>query len=64
MYVVQLGKTGMDGFRAIESSNFLAKNLDAARVRAVDLLKTRGTQLGCNKAMLLGENKQVVYEYP
>ena len=64
MYVVQLGKTGMDGFRTIDTSNFLAKNLEAARVRTIDLLKTRGSQLGCNKAQLLGDHKQVVYEYP
>ena len=64
MYVVQLGKTGMDGFRTIESSNVLAKNVEAARVRTIDLLKTRGAQLGCNKAQLLGEHQQVVYEYP
>jgi hypothetical protein len=63
-YAVQLGKTGSDGFRLIESSNVLASSTDEARQRTVDLLKTRGVLLGANKARLLGANEKLVFEYP
>jgi hypothetical protein len=63
MYMVQLGKTGADGFREIESSKFLTSNLDGARQRAVDLLRTRGSQIGANKALLHDGAKQV-FEFP
>jgi len=63
MYTVQLGKTGADGFREIESSKFLTSSLDGARQRAVDLLKTRGPLIGANKALLHDGPKQV-FEFP
>ena len=63
MYTVQLGKTGADGFREIESSRFLTSNLDGARQRAIDLLKTRGSQSGANKALGHDGAKQV-FEFP
>ena len=63
MYTVQLGKTGADGFREIESSRILTSNLDAARQRAIDLLKTRGPLIGANKALLQDGPKQL-FEFP
>jgi hypothetical protein len=63
MYTVQLGKTGADGFREIESSRVLTSNLDGARQRAIDLLKTRGPLIGANKALMYDGAKQV-FEFP
>ncbi len=64
MYVVQLGKMGMNGFGLIETSNVLVSNLDGAKLRTADLLKTRGSQLGANKAKLLGDGGNVIFEFP
>jgi hypothetical protein len=64
MFTVQLGKMGADGFGLLESSNLLASNWDGAKARAVDLLKTRGKQIGANKLRMVEQSKKTEWEYP
>jgi hypothetical protein len=64
MYAVELGKMGMDGFGLIECSNVLVSNMDGAKLRTVDLVRTRGVQIGATKGRLLGDGGKVIFEFP
>ena len=64
LYTVQLGKAGVDGFRLIETSKIGASNLNAAQDRMVSLLKTRGVQIGANRAQLLDQRDNLLREFP
>jgi hypothetical protein len=64
MFSVQLGKMKIDGFALIESSNLLASDWDSAKQRAIDILKTRGKQLGANKVRLVAGDQTREWEYP
>lgn len=63
MYTIELGKAGAEGFKLIESTNVLASGTEAARARLVDTVRTRGAQIGANRARLLAEGR-LVMEYP
>lgn len=64
MYAVELGNMGMEGFGLLESSNILVSNMDGAKSRTVDLVRTRGAQIGANKGRLLGDGGKVIFEFP
>jgi hypothetical protein len=64
MYAVELGKNGADGFKMIESANMLASGREDAERRAVDILKSRGAQLGAKALRIIGAEQQVVWQYP
>ncbi len=63
MYAVELGKNGPEGFKALETSRMLASDLEHAERRAVELLKSRGVQIGAKALRLVGDG-EVVWEYP
>jgi hypothetical protein len=64
MYAVELGKNGPDGFVLVETSNMLASDRRDAEQRAVDMLRSRGVQIGAKALRLLGRGKDVVWQYP
>ncbi len=64
MYAVELGKNGPDGFVLVETASMLASDMRDAEQRAVDILRSRGAQIGAKALRLLGRSKDVVWQYP
>ncbi len=64
MYGVELGKNGADGFVIVETANILASDIRDAERRAIDILKSRGAQIGAKALRLVGRGKDVVWQYP
>jgi hypothetical protein len=64
MYVVELGNVTADGFQMMEKQSVLASGLEAGKKRAVDVLKTRGVQLGCRRLQMVDGAGKMIFEYP
>jgi hypothetical protein len=64
MYVVELGNVTADGFKRVEKQNVLASDFEAGKLRAVDVLKTRGVQVGCRRLQMLDGAGKMIWEYP
>jgi hypothetical protein len=64
MYVVELGNVTADGFKLVEKQSVLASDLEGGKRRAVDVLKTRGVQLGCRRLQMVDRAGKMIFEYP
>ncbi len=64
MYAIELGRSGPDGFELIEAPNMLASDREGAEKRAIEILRTRGAQIGAKRLRLLAGGQTLVWEYP
>jgi hypothetical protein len=65
MYNIQLGRSGPNGFILMETARLVVSGgRDELEWRVVDLLRTRGTQIGAKVARVMGDNGKVLWEFP
>ncbi len=64
MYAIHLGRAGIDGFKSIEVQKALGSSLEEVQQRGLDLLRTRGVQLGANRVQILAGANGQVWEFP